>query len=153
MTGAKISIRDVGKAVGYSTTVVSHALNGYARINPKTRERIQRVARRMGYRPNVFARSLATQQSRLIGLVVPGIVTSFYPETILPLKLRLEAADYGLLVMTSDDAAEGERRAIELLRQRHIDGLIVAPAKDVKDALLYDGIAAEGTLPANHAMS
>jgi LacI family transcriptional regulator len=61
------------------------------------------------------------------------------------LKIRLEAADYGLLVMTSDDARQGERRAIEFLRQREIDGMIVAPAKDAKDASLYDEIAAEGT--------
>jgi LacI family transcriptional regulator len=145
MTKRKVSIRDVAKKVGYSTTVVSHAMNGYARINPQTRRQIQAVARQMGYRPNVFARSLATRRSGLIGMVVPGIITSFYPETILPLKTCLEGAGYGLLLMTSDDAKQAERRAIEFLRRRQIDGLIVAPARDVKDASLYDEMAAEGT--------
>ena len=145
MTKRKVSIRDVARKVGYSTTVVSHAMNGYAHINPQTRRQIQAVARQMGYRPNVFARSLATRHSGLIGMVVPGIITSFYPETILPLKVRLEAAGYGLLLMTSDDAKQAERRAVEFLRRRQIDGLVVAPARDVKDASLYDEMAAEGT--------
>jgi LacI family transcriptional regulator len=141
----KVSIHDVAKRVGYSTTVVSHALNGYARINKDTRERIQRIAAKMGYRPNIFGRSLATQRSRLIGVVVPGIVTSFYPETILPLKMRLQAADYGLLMMTSDDTRRGECDAIEFLRQRQVDGLVVSPAKGSKDASLYEELTRAGT--------
>ena len=141
----KVTIADVARKVGYSTTVVSHAINGYARSTAK-RVSPFKAARRMGYRPDVFARGLVTQRSQLIGLVVPGIITSFYPETILPLKLRLEAADYGLLVMTSDDAAAGERRAIEFLRQRKIDGLIVgAGGRRSRDASRYDQIAGEGT--------
>jgi LacI family transcriptional regulator len=141
----KVGIGDVAKRVGYSPTVVSHALNDYPRINKQTREYIQRVANQMGYRPNVFARSLVTQRSQLIGIVVPGIITSFYPETIMPLKARLEEAGYGLLIMTSEDSDQEEQRAIEFLRERRIDALIVAPHKGAKNASRYDEIVTAGT--------
>ena len=143
MTSKIVSIRDVARKVGYSATVVSHAINGYAHQSAD-REHIQQVAG-----DGVSAERLRPQPGhpefaadRHGGAGDHHLVLS---EVILPLKIRLEAADYGLLVMTSDDTSRGESRAIEFLRQRKVDGLIVAPAKDVKNASLYDEIAAEGT--------
>lgn len=140
----RISIGDVAKKVGYSTTVVSHALNNYSRINKATREQIQQIAEQMGYRPNVFAQSLKTQRSRLIGLVVPGIVTSFYPEVIGPLRARLDDSGYGLLIMTSDDREKEEQRSLDFLRERQIDALVVVPNKDTRNGSRYDAFVESG---------
>ncbi|MEP7361896.1 MAG: LacI family DNA-binding transcriptional regulator [Acidobacteriota bacterium] len=144
-TKKRVTIADVARKVGYSTTVVSHALNGYARINEQTRTHIQQVARKMGFRPNIFARNLVTQTSQLVGIVAPGIVTSFYPEVILPLKIRLEEAGYGLLIMTSDDSDQEEQRSLDLLRERKVDALVVVPHKSARDGLRYDEIAGDNT--------
>ena len=140
-----VTIRDVARAAGYSTTVVSHALNGRARVSAATRERIRRVAEELGYRPNIFARNLVTQRSQLIGMVVPGIITSFYPEIITPLREYLEQRGYGLIVMTTEDARRGEDRALDFLVQRKVDGLIVAPSQGRKQAERLDEIAEAGT--------
>jgi DNA-binding LacI/PurR family transcriptional regulator len=66
----KVGIRDVAEEAGVSITTVSHALNGKGRINPDTRQRVQEVAERLGYRPNTLARNLAGGRTGLIGLAV-----------------------------------------------------------------------------------
>lgn len=126
----KVTIHDVAKKAGYSITVVSHALNDNPRINEKTREKIKAVAKKLGYYPNIFARSFARQRSELIGVVVPGILTSFYPEVIQGIKERLLQEKYSFILAISDDKREEEKRAIEFLRQRQVDGLIIAPCQD-----------------------
>ncbi|MHB1469830.1 MAG: LacI family DNA-binding transcriptional regulator [Solirubrobacteraceae bacterium] len=68
--GQKIGIRDVAHEAGVSITTVSHALNGKGRINPDTRRRVQEVAERLGYRPNLVARNLAGGRTGLIGMAI-----------------------------------------------------------------------------------
>ena len=58
----RATIHDVAKKVGYSITIVSHALNDNPRINEKTRKKIKDVAKRLSYQPNIFARSFARQR-------------------------------------------------------------------------------------------
>ena len=69
-----VTIRDVAREAGVSITTVSHALTGYPDVSLKTREKVQEVARRLGYRPNVNGRSLASRKSNCIALVISDLL-------------------------------------------------------------------------------
>lgn len=142
----KITIHDVARKAKYSITVVSHALNDNPRINEATRKKIKGIARKMGYHPNIFARSFARQCSELIGVVVPGILTSFYPEVIRGIKERLWQANYGFILAVSDDEKDEEKKAIEFLKQRQVDGFIIAPCQDEGNKAYYKQLI-KGNVP------
>lgn len=137
------TIHNIARKARCSITVVSHALNDNPRINKKTRARIKKIARETGYHPNIFARALVTQRSELIGVVVPGILTSFYPEVIQGIKERLLNKRYGFLLAVSDDNQKEEERMIRFLSRRRIDGIIIAPCQNEGNRKFYPRIMKE----------
>src|SRR4051812_9274393 len=68
--GRPVGIKDVAAAAGVSITTVSHALNGKGRLTPATRERVQKLAARMGYQPSALARGLAGGRTGMLALTV-----------------------------------------------------------------------------------
>jgi LacI family transcriptional regulator len=125
----KVGITDVASAAGVSISTVSIALNDVegARINPETRDRIRRIAERMGYRPNRLARALRLQRSGIIGFISDRVVTT-------PWAVRMivgvqdafrESGQLVVLVNTEGDAAL-EAREIATLRQQQVDGILYA---------------------------
>ncbi len=121
-------LRDVAERAGVSQTTVSLVLNDRpgSGISVETRDRVLRVAREMGYRPNLTARSLRTQVTRTIGLIADRIVTDNYGGDLV--RGSLVAAlrrDHLLVVVESQGAPEVERHLVEDLLARQVDGIIV----------------------------
>lgn len=97
-----VSLMDVARRVGVSVGTVSHALNGRAaaRISPGTQERVRRVAEEMGYRPNVFARSLLGKQTKTWSLVVGGLVNPFFVGVARAVQRAAGDAGYRIVLNT-----------------------------------------------------
>jgi DNA-binding LacI/PurR family transcriptional regulator len=97
---------DIAQAAGVSTATVSRALQENSIVSVETREKVLAAARRLGYRPNSLARSLAAGQNSLIGVVTGDITNPFYPEVIERLTRRLTSAGlHPILVNMFDDNA------------------------------------------------
>ena len=109
---AKVTIFDVAKASGVSSSAVSYALNGKPGVSDATREKVLQVARKLGWRPNGAAQSLAQSRTRRIGLVLgydPQLLSAepYIMRLISGLGSALEERDYSLLVrMSMDDDDE-----------------------------------------------
>lgn len=121
-------MRDVAEATGFSPATVSIVLNNapLARyIAPATRERIQSTAKRLGYRPNAMARFLRSKRSQSIGVMLVDVMDPFCT----PILRGIENALYplGYLPIFADAHNQHERfeRYLEMLLERHVDGLIV----------------------------
>src|ERR1700704_4028149 len=69
----RATIREVARAAGVSTATVSHALSGNRPVNPRTRQRVKRVADSLGYRPNAIAAAMPTGRTQTLGMVVPDL--------------------------------------------------------------------------------
>ncbi len=126
---ARVRLQDVAERAEVSQTTVSFVLNERpgTRISVETRDRVLRVAREMGYRPNPLARSLRTQVTQTIGLVSDQIVTDNYGGDLIrgSLVTALEH-DHLLIVAESQDDPEVERHLVEDLLARQVDGIIFA---------------------------
>jgi LacI family transcriptional regulator len=125
----RVRLQDVAERAGVSQTTVSFVLNERpgSGISVETRDRVLRVAREMGYRPNLTARSLRTQVTRTIGLISDRIVTDNYGGDLI--RGSLVAAlrhDHLLIVVESLDDPEVEHHLVEDLLARQVDGIIVA---------------------------
>src|SRR5262249_44435037 len=97
-TGPRANSRDVAARAGVSQSTVSRVINGMANVRPETRVRVERALAALGYVPNAAARSLITQRTRLIGLVVSNITNGFYPEIIESITSKAMEAGYTVIL-------------------------------------------------------
>ncbi len=139
---------DVARLAGVSRAVVSYVINGQTggsvRISEETRQRVLRAVADLGYQPNATARSLRTQRTQLLAVMVPDLTNPFYPLLIRGAQRVAEDQNYQLLVYDTDDSEARERAFIETLLGRRVDGVILVAfrlqAQDV-ERLVRAGIA------------
>lgn len=120
------TLSDVAALAGVSVSTVSRALDGNTRIPEPTRRKITEAATTLGFKRNISARSLRTQSSMLIGVVVPDIAIAFYATVLKAAQNVLEAAGYQVVVMNTERDAQHEAAALRTLQARQVDGLLVA---------------------------
>lgn len=123
-----VTIAGVAQHAGVSTTTVSHVINGTRRVNPETRARVEQAIAELGYRRNHAARTLAGGSSRTIGLVISGLTNPYFGPLLHAVERRVTDADHVLVLGDSHDEEEMERRVVDSLLDRSVDGLIVAPS-------------------------
>ena len=102
--GRKVTSTDVARAAGVSQAVVSRAFSPEGKIADKTRQKVLSVARKLGYHPNALARSLVTQRSGLVGIIIGDITNPFYAPVLMELSKRLEHKGREVLLLN----VEGE---------------------------------------------
>ena len=99
---APVGIRDIGEALGLSIMSVSRALRGVEGISVDTRERVLSTAKRMGYRPNRNARSLASARSTLVGISLPTLFSDVFPEILDGMRATFDHAGFDTVIDTTD---------------------------------------------------
>lgn len=137
-----VTIRDVAEEASVSATTVSRVFNHDHLVNSKTRERVMRVARRMGYSPNATAQSLSHGRTQSIGILLPAPHGEFFSELIRGVDDVAQEADHFLLVASSHYDPEEGKSALNSLSGR-VDGLIIMTPRVQSDTLL-EGIDLEG---------
>jgi DNA-binding LacI/PurR family transcriptional regulator len=123
-----VSIKDIAKVMNISYSTVSRGLNNSPRVKPEMRERIQRTAAEMGYLPSAVARSLVTRRTQTIGVVVTKITDLFFAEVIQGIEETAVHSGYSLILTNSDGQPDRELAAIQMLRERRVDGFILVAA-------------------------
>ena len=133
MPDERITIRQLARLSGVSVGTVSRALNGYADVRLETRERIMRLARELDYTPAAAARSLVTQRSHVIGVVLdtgeghPDLQHPFFHEVLVGIKNHIGASGFDLLLFASERPGNGYGPHSYLKRCRHhnVDGVVL----------------------------
>jgi LacI family transcriptional regulator len=118
---------DVARFAGVSTAVVSYVVNdGPRRVAPETAARVRAAIEILKYRPNVNARALKKGSTEMLGVVLPDITNPFYAEYAHALVVAAAAHGYVLVVATSDANEAQERRIVNDLANRHVDGMLIS---------------------------
>lgn len=129
-----VTLDEIAKATGFSVPTVSRALtNPDYPLSAATRQRINEVAREMGYMPNLTARSLRTDQSNTIGIIVDDILSPFAPRILRGIQDVLKPNAYLNLIINSDWYPEVEQEAIHTLLSRPVDGIIFVENAHLND--------------------
>jgi LacI family transcriptional regulator len=139
-----VTLREVAEHAGVHPATVSRALNPQTQqmLSADTLERVLDSARALNYRTNAIARSLRTQRSQTVGVVIPDIANPLFPRIVRGIDDALEEVRYASLVTYTDDRDDRLLEQFEVLRQRGVDGLLVATARHSDPAL--DSLAAAG---------
>lgn len=120
------TLKDVAKEVGLSAMAVSKALNGKGGVSQETMDRIKEAAKRLNYTPNVVAKSLRLNSTKTIGVVVSDSSHSFFAKVVKGIEETASTHGYNIILCNTDQDYEKEKKAIQVLFNKRIDGLILA---------------------------
>jgi LacI family transcriptional regulator len=118
------SIKDVAKEAGVSIATVSRVLNDVDVVNEETKKKVTEAIKKLDYRPNIVARSLKTQKTRTIGIVVPDISNQFYPEIVRGAEDVANIYNYNVILCNTDLDSEKEVEYLRVLKEKMVDGVI-----------------------------
>lgn len=138
---ARPSISDVAREAGVSTTTVSHVLNNTRFVSPTTRRHVVEAIEKLGYLPSSSARSLASNRSRIVGVIFSELINPFYASVYKGLEDTLSAADFDIILANTGEEPERQDAVLQTLFARNVDGLVLAPTGDhskMLDKLIED---------------
>ncbi|WP_244834238.1 LacI family DNA-binding transcriptional regulator [Clostridium sp. BJN0001] len=118
------SIKDVAKEAGVSIATVSRVLNEIDVVNEDTKNKVLDAIKKLGYRPNIVARSLKTQKTKTIGILVPDISNQLYPEIVRGAEDVSNIYDYNIILCNSDLDLDKEKEYLRVLKEKMVDGVL-----------------------------
>jgi len=124
----RFTMKRVAAELGVSVTTISKVLNNQPDIGSATRARVLAKVAELGYRPNAVARSLTLKRTQTLGVVLPDLMHSFFVEVVTAIESVVTARGYALLLCSSVEDPRKERRELEVLEQRQVDGVVLASA-------------------------
>jgi len=137
------TIVDVARAAGVSKTTVSRVVSGDdSLVRKETRRRVLNAIEQLGYERNVVARSLRTDRTYTVILIIPDIANPFWPAVARGVQDRLEAQGYTGVLANSDWDTQREREFLATARRNRFDGIIINPAGVTNAELVAGGIPA-----------
>ena len=124
------TIKDVALKAGVSTATVSHVINDSRAVTPETRKKVRQAIKELKYRPDGVARSLRVSQTGTIAVLIADVTNPFFAEFVRGVEDAAHQRDErcNLLLCNTEENASLERRSIDLVLERRIDGIVIAPA-------------------------
>jgi DNA-binding LacI/PurR family transcriptional regulator len=129
------SIKDIARLARVSHPTVSRALQNSPLVNPATAAKIRKIAETAGYRASAVARGLVTRRTRTIGLVVTTVADPFASEVVYGIEQAANDRGYAVFLADSNSDAERERKVVQELAERRVDGIIVTSSRVGSDYL------------------
>ncbi|HEV7622436.1 MAG TPA: LacI family DNA-binding transcriptional regulator, partial [Flavisolibacter sp.] len=133
----KVSLKDIAQKVGVSTALVSYVLNNQKvdRINKQLAQKIKETAIELNYRTNHIARSLKTNKTFTIGLIVSNISNPFSSALARIIEDEAGQQNYTVLFSSSDENEHKSLKLINVFLDHQVDGLIIAPTENAASQL------------------
>ena len=147
MTNSKkhrTSLKDLARELGVSIATVSRALRSSPEIGKEMQERVKELAKKLNYRPNPFAQSLRKEAPKVIGVVVPNLVTHYYAAVLDGIEDEARRAGYSVISANSHESCDDEARAIDNFLGLHVEGIIACLAQTTTDYQHYEEISDMG---------
>lgn len=135
----KVTLKDIANHVGVSTALVSYVLNGQAeekQVGAETSIRIKAAAEALNYQPNQIAKSLKTQRTYTIGLVVADINYRFSSGITRAIEAEAKRKNYTVIFGSSNESAEKFDQVVNVLVNRQVDGLILIPVEGSEKTII-----------------
>ncbi len=123
------SIKEVAEAAGVSTATVSRVLTNSPHVRPELRERVLNVVQQLEYRPNLIARSLRSQQTMTIGLIVSDIRNPFFTAISRDVEDTAYEQGYSIILCNTDEDQQKEVIYLNLMRDANVAGIIFSPTR------------------------
>ena len=128
-----VKIKDVADAAGVSTATVSRVLANKPHVRQEVKARVMKVVNKLNYRPNRVARSLRSQKSTIIGLIVSDIENPFFQQVGRAVEDAAHERGYSVMLCNNDEDPDKEQRYLNLIRDENLAGIILSPTRQTAD--------------------
>lgn len=125
MKNKKVTLKELASELGVTAATISKALRDSSEISTETKKRVKETAKRMGYQPNMLARSLVNQRSYLLGVLVPDLRISFFSEVTRGIYERARPLGYESIIVVNDENIDNEKRNLDFLFSLRVDGVLI----------------------------
>lgn len=122
------TIKEVADLAGVSVGTVSHVITGSVPVSESLRIKVQSAIKKLDYHPNHVARSLKTSRTRTLGIIVPDMTISFFPQVIQGAETAARERGYSLIAVNSLESAERQKELVSLLRSQQVEGILLVIA-------------------------
>lgn len=139
-------LKDLAFDLGVSVTTVSKALNDYPDVSVATKKKIREHAQKLGFIPNSIAASLRTQESMILGIVVSNINNYFFSTVLQGLIMAAESAGYLVMVLSSEESYDKEKKHIDRLLHQKVDGIFISLAESTYEITHLETVMASETI-------
>lgn len=140
----RTSLKDLARELGVSIATVSRALRSSPEIGVEMQEKVKALAKRLNYRPNPFAQSLRKEAPRMIGVVVPNLVTHYYAAVLDGIEEEARKAGYSVISANTHEQSEAEVKAIDNFISLHVEGIIACLSQNTTDYRHFEEISEMG---------
>lgn len=140
MKQRRISLKDLAKELNVSIATVSRALRGSHEVGEEMTRKVKELAQKLNYRPNPFAQSLRKEAPRIIGVIVPNLVTHYYASVLDGIEEHATLNGYSVISANSHENHEIEKKAIDNFISMHVEGIIACLAQDTVDYSHFEEI-------------
>ena len=137
-------MKDLAQELGVSIATVSRALRNSPEIGQDMQKKVKELAKRLNYRPNPFAQSLRKEAPRVIGVVVPNLVTHYYAAVLDGIEDEARKEGYSVISANTHEDTEAEIRAIDNFIGLHVEGIIACLSQNTTDYSHFEEIANMG---------
>ena len=137
----RVSLKDLAQELGVSIATVSRALRSSPEIGQEMQERVKALARRLNYRPNPFAQSLRKEAPRMIGVVVPNLVTHYYAAVLDGIEEEATKHGYSVISANTHEQSAAEVKAIDNFINMHVEGIVACLSQNTTDYSHFEEIA------------
>jgi LacI family transcriptional regulator len=144
-TVRRVTMNDVAAASGVSRATVSLVVRDSPQIPNETKERVHGAMEQLGYVYDHRAAAMRASRTMTVGLVVTDVRNPYFAELTMALEIELQQDGYALLLGYTHDDRRREDRLLEVMVQRHVDGVLLIPSKDISSADLERRLVATGT--------
>ncbi|WP_097130636.1 LacI family DNA-binding transcriptional regulator [Pedobacter xixiisoli] len=128
-----VTIKDIAKALGLSTSTVSRALRDTYEISPATKKLVTDYAKEIGYKPNPIALSLKERRSKSIGVVVSEVANSYFSQAVNGIESIAYDKGYHVIISQTHESYEREVINVNHLASRSVDGLLISLSSQTED--------------------
>ena len=129
------TIKDVAERAGVSTTTVSHVINQTRYVSEELTQRVHSAMEELDYQPNLLASSLRSGESKIIGLIIPDISNQFFSDISRKIEDNVLRHGYSVIMCNTDDDIDKEKRYIDILIAKQVDGIVFISAGDETKSL------------------
>jgi len=120
--------KELAKLAGVSSGTVSNVISGSANVSDRSRRKVLEAIKALNYQPNLIARSLKTNRTRTLGIVIPDITIPFFPKIIRGVECAARERGYFLVVLDSEGSPEREAEMFALLHAQRVEGILLVTA-------------------------
>lgn len=133
MKQRRTSLKDLADKLGVSIATVSRALRNSHEVGEEMTQKVKKLAKELNYRPNPFAQSLRKEAPRVIGVIVPNLVTHYYAAVLDGIEDYASKLGYSVISANSHEDHEREAQALDNFLNMHVEGIIACLAQDTTD--------------------